>query len=124
MSFELQQRMDAERGEIVSMYRPHKYGAKACTVDGQRFASRKEAGRYVELRLLERGGRISDLQTQVRYPLEVNGILITHYVADFKYFDKDKREWVVEDSKGFQTDVFKLKQKLVRACYGLEILIT
>ena len=104
--------------------KPHKYNAKPCVVDGQRFASRKEANRYSELKLLERAGKLSDLQTQVRYALEVNGILISHYVADFKYFDLEKREWVVEDAKGFKTDVYRIKQKMMRALYGIEILET
>lgn len=43
------------------------------------------------------------------------------YVADFVYFDKEKGELVVEDVKGVKTDVYKLKRKLMRSIYGIEI---
>jgi hypothetical protein len=43
------------------------------------------------------------------------------YKADFRYKNAQGEE-VVEDTKGIQTDVFKLKKKLVEALYpGLEI---
>lgn len=100
----------------------NKYRNVRTVVDGKTFASRREANRYTELRLLERAGAVSNLETQVRYPLNVNGILISHYVADFKYFDRGKKAWVVEDAKGFATDVYKIKKKLVRALYGIDII--
>jgi hypothetical protein len=99
----------------------NKYRNVRTVVDGKNFASRREANRYTELKLLERGNLISNLETQVRFALNVNGLLISHYVADFKYFDKGKKAWVIEDAKGFATDVYKLKKKLVRALYGIEI---
>jgi hypothetical protein len=104
--------------------KPHKYGARACVVNGIRFPSRREANRYSELRLLERAGKIAHLETQVRLPLEVNGMLISHYVADFKYFDTDARLIVHEDAKGFPTDIYRLKKKLVKALYGIDIVET
>lgn len=104
--------------------KPHKYGARPCVVNGIRFHSRKEANRYAELKLLEKARKISDLQTQVRYSLDVNGVHVAYYVADFKYFDLDGREWVVEDVKGFATDAYKLKKLLVKALYGIDILET
>lgn len=97
----------------------NKYGNHRAVVDGINFASRREANRYSELRLLERTGAIKNLQTQVRFPLEVNGTIVTHYVADFVY--DEKGEGVVEDAKGWATDVFKLKAKIFKAIYGKEI---
>jgi hypothetical protein len=110
--------------EYKQMPKAHKYHARPVVVDNIRFDSRREAGRYTELKLLERAKSISNLQTQVRYPLEVNGIIVSHYVADFKYFDTVKKVWVVEDAKGFVTDLYRLKKKLVRALFGIEILET
>lgn len=43
-----------------------------------------------------------------------NGIA---YVADFKYFDKAKGRTVVEDVKGYKTDVYKIKRKLFLSMY-------
>lgn len=103
----------------------NKYSAeRATSSDGKSFHSRKERRRYEDLRLLERTGEISDLQLQVKYALEVNGLLICHYYADFKYFLTKERRWVVEDAKGFKTDSYRIKCKLMRAVHGIEILET
>lgn len=42
-------------------------------LDGFKFASKKEARRYGELRMLERAGKLSDLKIQPAFPLDVNG---------------------------------------------------
>ena len=43
----------------------NKYHAKKCVVDGITFDSIKEAGRYRELRLLERAGKIRETSRDV-----------------------------------------------------------
>lgn len=101
--------------------RRSKYGAKPTFVDGMRFDSRGEAKRWGELRLMERAGQIENLERQVPYRLEVGGELITKYVADFRYFDRAKREVVVEDFKGVRTPEYRIKQKLMRALHRVEI---
>lgn len=86
------------------------------------FPSRAEAVRFAELRLQERAGVISNLQVQVAYPVVINSVRVTKYVADFVYTKNNRR--VIEDVKGnkdFLSDVFKLKQKLIGAIYGVEI---
>lgn len=97
----------------------NKYGNKATIVDGVRFASKAEARRFGELRLLERAGAISDLKLQPRYPLKVNGQLVCTYVADFSHTEGD--QLVVTDVKGVETDVFKIKRKLLKALHNIEI---
>lgn len=96
-----------------------KYRNQRVEVDGIAFASKKEARRYAELKLLERAGEICGLQLQVRYPLKVLGQLVTTYVADFQYVDADGL--VVEDVKGFRTDLYKVKAKLFKAVVGFPI---
>lgn len=96
-----------------------KYRNQRVEVDGIAFASKKEARRYAELKLLERAGEICALQLQVRYPLKVLGQLVTTYVADFQYVDADGL--VVEDVKGFRTDLYKVKAKLFKAVVGFPI---
>ena len=86
------------------------------------FASKREADRYGELELLQRAGQIVNLRCQVAYPLDVGSIHICNYIADFIY--QENGETVVEDAKGFHTPVFKLKQKLLKAIYGIEIRLT
>jgi hypothetical protein len=97
-----------------------KYGAKATTVDGIRFASKKEATRYVQLKLLERAGEVKSLELQRSYPLVVDGVLITTYRCDFRYLTK-KGQLVVEDTKGFVTPEFKIKAKLFLAIHKFAI---
>jgi hypothetical protein len=98
-----------------------KYHAKRTTVDGVTFASKAEATRWQELRLLERAGQIADLEYQPRYPLTVNGVLVGTYVGDARYRETATGEVVTEDTKGIRTPVYRLKAKLVRALYGITI---
>ena len=98
-----------------------KYGAKRTEVDGIVFASRSEARRYQELRLLQAAGEISGLELQVKYPLVVNGVKIADYVADFRYYEDEGDTLIVEDRKGMRTPVYRLKAKLMRAVHGIEI---
>jgi hypothetical protein len=96
-----------------------KYGAIRTEVDGITFASKAEARRYDELKLMLKAGAISRLDIQPRFPLTVNGVTVGAYVGDFAYMDNGKL--VVEDVKGVKTPVYRLKAKLVRALYGIEI---
>lgn len=91
-------------------------------VDGDRFDSKREARRWQELKLEERAKRISNLKRQVRFEFHVNGKHICDYIADFTYVRAG--QFTVEDSKGARTAIYRLKKKLLRALYGLEILET
>ena len=107
-----------------------KYHATKTVVDGITFDSKKEAKRYDELKLMERAGAIKDLQRQVRYELipafDVDGkhYRPTSYVADFVYVDTKSGKEVVEDCKGYRTDVYRLKAKLFARKFGVVILET
>jgi hypothetical protein len=103
-----------------------KYGAKKVTVDGITFDSRKEANRYRELVLLERAGRIQNLQCQVKYELipaqRIDSRVVEracNYVADFLYTQDGKK--VVEDTKGFKTKDYIIKRKLMLYVHGIRI---
>lgn len=98
----------------------NKYGNRKVEVDGITFASAKEARRYGELKLLERAGEISSLRTQPRFPIVINGVKVCTYVADFAYFEGEPT-CVVEDVKGFKTDVYKIKRKLMKACHDIDV---
>jgi hypothetical protein len=96
-----------------------KYRNIKTEVDGIVFDSKAEARRYMELRLLEKANEISDLRLQYPFECKINEKKICTYRADFDYFEGD--QWVVEDVKGFRTQVYKLKKKLVEALHGIEI---
>jgi hypothetical protein len=111
--------------------RRSKYGNTLTIVDGHAFASFREADRYRELRLLERAGTIRDLELQPAYVLhaprlgadgELVGLVpIAKYIADFRYVDVASGLDVVEDSKGVQTPVYRLKRKLIAIEYGIHV---
>ena len=100
----------------------NKFRNTPVTIVGIRFDSKAEAKRWGELRLLERANQIRDLERQVTYRLEVNSELVSRYVADFRYFDRARSEWVVEDVKGVRTPEFKLKAKLMKAIHRIEVI--
>ena len=104
-----------------------KYRNKPTEVDGITFASKKEAKRYQELKLLERAGEISNLKLQPAFPLRVHGYKIGKYIADFSYMSQSKHKpegsLVVEDVKSTatKTPVYSIKKKLMLAIHGINI---
>jgi hypothetical protein len=95
------------------------------------YASKREAARAAELKLLAQSGEIRNLREQVPFILIpaqfVNGRCVERsckFVADFTYEERiSDTEWkpVVEDSKGFRNPVYKLKKKLFRQIHGFGI---
>lgn len=116
----------------------NKYGARKLKVDGIVFDSRKEAMRYSQLKILEKAGKISDLQLQVPFELvptqrEPDSVGVrggvkrgkviekaVTYFADFVYKD-ERGNTVVEDTKGFKTKEYKIKKKLMLYVHGIRI---
>jgi hypothetical protein len=98
-----------------------KYGNKKTEVDGVTFDSKKEANRYSQLKLLLLAGVIAELECQPGFDLVVNGKKVCKYVADFRYRDVATGKVVVEDAKGFKTDVYKIKKRLLFALLGIEV---
>ena len=102
--------------------RPQKYGNVTVESTDGFFDSKAEYTRWCQLKLLERGGVIRNLERQVRFSFDLNGVHICNYFADFAYFENDER--VIEDRKGVETDVFKLKAKMMLAFYGIKVRLT
>ena len=120
-----------------------KYKAKKVTINGVTFDSQKEARRFRELSLLERAGKITELQRQVKFDLipaqRIDGKVVERactYVADFVYqipvhyqhdtveghtVFADGYEMVVEDTKGFKTKDYIIKRKLMLWLHGIRI---
>ena len=123
------------------MRKPAKYGNRKVTVGGITYASAKEHRRHQELKLLERAGKITDLQRQVKFVLVPTqrepdtigprggrkpGRLLERelcYIADFVYTENGKR--IVEDVKGYKGGSayaeFVIKRKLLLYFHGLRI---
>lgn len=117
-----------------------KYHARKTSVDGIQFDSDAESRRYSELVLLERAGEITDLELQPVFVLQpsfkVKTTVLTPegrkrtktrtvraitYRADFRYTEADTGQVVVEDVKGVETEVFKIKAKMLLHVHGIEI---
>lgn len=103
-----------------------KYHAKKVkTADGT-FDSKKEYKRWIELNLLQQAGIIDMLDKQVKYELipkqkdpKGKAVRAVTYTADFVYLENG--EFIVEDTKGYKTEVYKLKKKLMYQKYGIWI---
>ena len=99
----------------------NKYYNKKTTINGIQFDSKKEASRYYELWLLEKSGYIDNLKLQPKFLLQPsfkkNGKTYRkiEYIADFMYFQDGKI--IIEDTKGHETEVFKLKHKMFEYKY-------
>ena len=127
----------------------NKFGAKKIKdpATGYEFDSKAEFHRWCELRLLERAGKITDLDRQVPFELiptqreestEVfkagpckglpkPGAIIERpctYIADFVYKDAAGNT-VVEDTKGYKKgaayDLFVIKRKLMLSVHGIRV---
>lgn len=104
-----------------------KYHNKKVIYDGITFDSIKEKNRYIELKLLEKAGLIKDLKLQYEFELQPAFILNKKkirkisYIADFYYFDNKENDYVVEDTKGMRTEVYKIKKKMFEYKYKKEI---
>lgn len=101
-----------------------KYGSVKTTVSGRIFDSKQEALRYRELQLLERVGKITDLECQREFVLiskSEYGRAIK-YRCDFAY--RQDGRFTVEDVKSPTTakhPVYRLKKRLMAEVYGIEI---
>ena len=96
-----------------------KFRNQKTTVDGITFASKGEAVRWQELRLQQHAGIISDLRRQVPYSIDIAGIHICKYVADFVY--REAGQEIVEDYKGYHTPEYNLKRSLMLAVRAIKI---
>lgn len=128
-----------------------KYHSKKVVKDGITFDSQKEYKRFCELSSLEREGKITNLQRQVKFVLipaqyepdivgkrggRKKGKLIERecsYIADFVYEKRIYRpdafeevystrlKTVVEDVKGVRTKDYIIKRKLMLHIHGIRI---
>lgn len=131
---------DIERRNLkISVPKRHKFGAEKTPVDGYVFDSKREASRYLELKMLVAAHEIDALEIQPKFPIFVRSlpntptagadVYIGDYTADFAYWEPAKPKIgvaarrVVEDvkSKATKTTAYKLRKRLVEAIYGVEI---
>jgi len=104
-----------------------KYHNKKVKYDGYTFDSIREKNYYIKLKLLEKAGKIKELELQKEfelqpsYKLNKKTIRKITYRADFTYQTTEDNKIHVIDVKGYRTDVYKLKKKLFEYKYNIEI---
>lgn len=100
----------------------NKYKNKKCTYDNIEFASIKERNFFIYLKQLEEKGEIWNLKLQDKIKAIINSVVVFEYRADFTY--DDSRGHHVVDIKSEATcklPVFRLKKKILKALYGIDI---
>ena len=112
--------------QITKKARKNKYRAMRTVVDGFKFHSKKEAMRWVVLRQMERNGEISDLERQPKFKLYAHRAgeyrECCKYIADFRY--RRNGQTIVEDVKGMDTRLSKLKRTWLFLQEGIEVVLT
>lgn len=104
-----------------------RYGNIKSTYDGIEFGSKKEMARYIELKILKKAGVIDRLEVHPKYEFVINGFKVCTYSADFRYHKAGSilsKDMIVEDVKSPFTrkkDSYRIKIKLMKAVYGIEI---
>ena len=99
----------------------NKYNSRRVSIDGYTFDSIRESQRYGELKLMEKAGEIVHLEVHPEIELQpgfyykdkkVKPII---YETDFYYAEQRNDVFVdiYEDVKGFETQTFKLKWKML-----------
>ena len=123
------ERMTAAEYRARKAPKPAKYRNRKVVVDGITFDSRREASRWIYLRGLQDAGEISELTRQRSYEIapgvRLNGDKrarpAVRCVVDFDYYHKRRKERVVEDVKGFDTPMSRLKRHLLKAIHGIDV---
>ncbi|MGP4715293.1 DUF1064 domain-containing protein [Psychrobacter sp. T6-6] len=117
------------------MAKQSKYKNKEIVIDGVNFKSIKEGNRYIELKTLQRDGKIKQLQLQPKFTL-IESVKFKgssrakpaiRYFADFSYIDCKTGLTFVEDVKSVITKkspVYRIKKHMMLAIHGIEVLET
>lgn len=94
----------------------HKFNAKRVDDGGDKFPSTLEWKYFKYLQLLQKSGEVLFFLRQVPFHLP-GGI---KYVVDYQIFYEDGSVRFV-DVKGFETSEFKIKYKMVKDLYPVEV---
>jgi len=121
----------AEYRKLPCKKKRQKYNNRKVEYRGEVFDSQKELNRWLELKILERFGEVKDIRRQVVFELvpKSPGQRAVKYIADFVYSGKISIEQFeepiyikfVEDCKGYKTPMYRLKKKLMKAKFGIDI---
>lgn len=118
-------------GSVRTFKRRAKYNNRHTHADGLHFDSKKEEARYHQLKAMVESGDINSMEVHPRFYFFLNGKPLVirstgypggrrvYYEADFAY--RQGEGLVVEDVKGMDSDVSRLKRALVELFHGVEV---
>lgn len=95
---------------------PAKYRNVRQTYKGYAYHSKAEANYAMYLDSEKQAGRIKDWERQYKVELRANRILICNYYVDFRVLNNDDSYELVE-VKGYSTDLYRMKRKLLEALW-------
>jgi hypothetical protein len=106
-----------------------KYRNRPCEVGAEKYRSQRERDRHQALLMLQKAGLIAGLVREVKFELaprvfidgEKRARPAVRYIADFVYSDVKRGRVVVEDAKGMQTPVYRLKKHLMATIRGIHV---
>lgn len=113
-------RISNKTAQRLGLIGKSKYNNRKVTYQGLTFDSKKEFEYYLILKDKEKRGLVFNIKRQV--PLEIQPAFtdksgVKHraitYKADFVYMDRVSGKVKYVDVKGFRTEVYKLKKKLL-----------
>lgn len=93
-----------------------KYNSRHVKEDGHTFDSKAEHKRYCELKLLLRSGLIAKLEVHPSYPIMIGEVKICNVIFDFRYVHASN-QIIIEDVKGRDLPMSRIKRKLFKAKY-------
>jgi hypothetical protein len=104
-----------------------KYGNNSQVYNGRRYDSKREAAYAMDLDWRLKAGQIKEVIPQYKIDLKVNGKHIAFYYVDFKVVMADD-SIQFHEVKGFETDVWKMKWRILEATLcdiepGAELLV-
>lgn len=99
---------------IQSFYKKNKYGSVKQTYDGYSYHSKAEANYAAELDMRVKAKDIKSWTRQKKIEFYAYGKHICNYYVDFVIFHNDGVQEYTE-IKGFHTETWRLKRKLMEA---------
>ena len=98
-----------------------KYGNKWVKYDGHSFQSQAECDHYKKLMLQLQAGQIIGFERQKLFKLAINELLICTYRCDF-FIKTLEGGYQVHDIKGFISDEYLIKKRLMKVIYNIDII--
>jgi len=96
--------------------RRNKFNASSIFYDGNKYDSKAEAAYAKDLDLLIKAKEVKKWERQIKISIDINGYHICNYFVDFRVWKSDGQIELVE-VKGMETEVWRLKRKLLEAVY-------